>query len=75
MAWRAVDDTVDGAEQGAPRLVVEHNHYTGVGEIVRVHLGLATDGQRTRALVRRSNVLLLLMLVYSGIRSRLSIVV
>lgn len=74
MPWRAVDDTVDGAEQGAPRLVVEHDHYTGVGEIVRVHLRLATDGQNTRALVERSNMLLP-MLVYSRVLSTVSIVV
>jgi hypothetical protein len=66
---------VDSAEQGAPRLVVEHDHYAGVGEIVRVHLRLATDGRTTRALVKRSNRLLLLMRVYSRVLSTVSIVV
>lgn len=37
----AVDDAVDGAEQRAPGLVVEHDHHARVGQLVGVHFGLA----------------------------------
>ena len=50
MSRGAVDDTVDGAQQSAPCLVVEHNHNAGVWEVVRVHLGLTSNQQWEKGL-------------------------
>lgn len=40
---RAVDDTVNGPQQGAPRLIVEHNDDAGVWKVIWIHLGLTSD--------------------------------
>lgn len=44
MSGRAVDDTVNCPQQGAPRLVVKHDDNAGVWQIVWIHLGLTADG-------------------------------
>lgn len=43
VSGRAVDDTVNSPQQGAPRLIVKHDDNAGVGQVVLVHLGLAAD--------------------------------
>lgn len=42
MSRRAVDDTVNGPQQGAPRLVMKHDDDAGVGQVIWVHLGFTT---------------------------------
>lgn len=37
----AVDDAVDGPQQGAPGLIVKDDHNAGVGHVVGIHLGFA----------------------------------
>lgn len=39
----AVDDAVDGAQQGAPGLVVKDNHNAGAGHVVGIHLCFTAD--------------------------------
>lgn len=45
--WRAVDDRVDGSQQRAPRLVVEHNDYAGAGKVIWIQLVL-TPSERNQ---------------------------
>ena len=44
----AVDDTVNGPQQGTPRLVVEHDDDAGVGQVVLEHLGLTAERTDTK---------------------------
>ena len=44
--WRAVNDRVDGAQQSAPGLVVEHDHHAGARKIIWIQLVLATAQER-----------------------------
>lgn len=45
---RPVDGAVDGPQQRAPRLVVEDDDDTGVGQVVRVDLGLAAENEAVK---------------------------
>lgn len=51
--WRAVDDRVDSSQQRAPRLVVEHNDYTGAGKVIWIQL-ILTPSERKQE--RKSRV-------------------
>lgn len=46
----AVNDAEDGAQQGAPGLIVKDNHNAGVGHVIGIHLrftaGEAERGQK-----------------------------
>lgn len=45
---RSVDDAVDGPQQRAPRLVMEDDDDAGVGQVVRVDLGLAAENKAVK---------------------------
>lgn len=45
---RPVDGAVDGPQQRAPRLVVEDDDDAGVGQVVRVDLGLAAENEAVK---------------------------
>lgn len=44
VSGRAVDDTVNCPQQGAPSLVVKHNDNAGVWQVIWIQLGLTADG-------------------------------
>lgn len=44
----AVDDRVDGPQQRAPRLVVEHDDHAGAGKVVWIQLVLAPSERNQR---------------------------
>lgn len=44
----AVNDAVDGAQQGAPGLIVKDNHNAGVGHVVGIHLCFTADEAEQR---------------------------
>lgn len=39
----AVNDAVDGAQQGAPGLIVKDNHNAGAGHVIGIHLGFTAE--------------------------------
>lgn len=43
LSGRAVNDAVDGAQQGAPGLIVKDNHNAGVGHVIGIHLGFTAN--------------------------------
>lgn len=43
MPGRAINDAVNGPQQGAPRLVVKHDDNAGARQVVRVHLGFTAN--------------------------------
>ncbi len=48
VSGRAVDDTVNRSQQGAPRLVVKHDDDAGVRQVIWMHLGLTADGAKVK---------------------------